>query len=300
MSTLWYGLKQGIKSIIQNKMFSLAAIGTITACLFLLGVFYALFTNFKHMVYNAESTVGIIVFFDEGITRGQIDAIGDQISNSKAVEKVVYVSAAEAWERFKAEMKEGSAELDAAFGDDNPLENSSSYEVYLKDVSQQDELVAYIQNLDGVRKVNGSSDAADTLGSFNMLIAYVSVTIIVLLILVSVFLINSAVNMGINVRKDEIAIMKLIGATDVFVRLPFIVEGIVMGLIGAAIPLGMLWIMYGNVISFIVSHFSALAEWLTFVDAHQLFHVLVPMSLGIGIGIGVLGSTMSIRKHLHV
>lgn len=300
MSTLWYGLKQGVKSIIQNKMFSLAAIGTITACLFLLGVFYALFSNFQHMVYHAESTVGIIVFFDENATKAQIDGIGQQISSCKSVEKVEYVSAAEAWERFKNEMLEGNQDLASAFGEDNPLEYSSSYEVYLNDVSQQTELVNYIRSLDGVRKVNGSADTAASLNSFNMLVAYVSITIIVLLILVSVFLINSAVAMGINVRKDEIAIMKFIGATDLFVRLPFIVEGIVMGLIGAAIPLCLLRVMYEKVISFIVTHFSTLSEWLAFVSTREEFAILVPLSLGVGVGIGVLGSTMSVRKHLHV
>lgn len=300
MSTLWYGLKQGIKSIIQNKIFSLAAIGTITACLFLLGVFYSLFTNFEHMVYNAESTVGLIVFFDEDATQAQIDSIGKQIEACEQVDKVEFVSADEAWSRFKAELLEGEEELVNAFADDNPLADSASFEVYLSDVSRQAELVSYIQGLNGVRKVNGSQDAAAGFNSFNMLIGYVSISIIVLLILVSVFLIYSAVDMGINVRKDEIAIMKLIGATDVFVRLPFIVEGIVMGIIGAAIPLLILRILYERVVSFIVTHFSTLSEWLIFVDTQAVFRVLVPLCLGIGVGIGVLGSTMSVRKHLHV
>ena len=227
MSTLWYGLKQGIKSIIQNKIFSLAAIGTITACLFLLGVFYSLLTNFQHMVYNAESTVGIIVFFDENATQAQISSIGQQIKARKEVERVDYVSADEAWNRFKSEILEDQQEMVNVFGNDNPLANSSSYEVYLKDVTKQSEMVSFIESLSGVRKVNSAQEAATGFGSFNMLVGYVSVSIILLLILVSVFLIYSAVDMGINVRKDEIAIMKLIGATDLFVRLPFIVEGII-------------------------------------------------------------------------
>ena len=139
MSTLWYGLKQGIKSIIQNKIFSLAAIGTITACLFLLGVFYSLFTNFQHMVYNAESTVGIIVFFDEEATDAQISSIGEQIKARKEVERVDFVSAEEAWKRFQSEILEDQKELMNVFGNDNPLEHSASYEVYLKDVTKQSE-----------------------------------------------------------------------------------------------------------------------------------------------------------------
>ncbi len=300
MSTLWYGLKQGIKSIIQNKIFSLAAIGTITACLFLLGVFYSLFTNFQHMVYNAESTVGIIVFFDENATQAQISSIGQQIKARKEVERVDYVSADEAWNRFKSEILEDQQEMVSVFGNDNPLANSSSYEVYLKDVTKQSEMVSFIESLSGVRKVNSAQDAATGFGSFNMLVGYVSVSIILLLILVSVFLIYSAVDMGINVRKDEIAIMKLIGATDLFVRLPFIVEGITMGIIGAAIPLVITGVLYDNVVRFIVSHFSALSGWLAFVSTEEVFRVLIPLCLGIGVGIGVIGSTMSVRKHLHV
>lgn len=300
MSTLWYGLKQGVKSIIQNKIFSLAAIGTITACLFLLGVFYSLFTNFQHMVYNAESTVGIIVFFNEDATQAQISSIGEQIKGRKEVEKVDYVSADEAWSRFKSEVLQDQQEMLTVFGNDNPLEHSASYEVYLKDVTKQSEMVSYIEGLSGVRKVNSAQDAATGFGSFNMLIGYVSISIIVLLIMVSIFLIYSAVDMGINVRKDEIAIMKLIGATDLFVRLPFIVEGIVMGLIGAAIPLAITRILYERVVSFIMEHFSTLSGWLAFVGTGEVFGVLVPLCIGIGVGIGVLGSTMSVRKHLHV
>jgi cell division transport system permease protein len=300
VSTLWYGLKQGIKSIIQNKIFSLAAIGTITACLFLLGVFYSLFTNFQHMVYNAESTVSVIVFFDENATQAQIESIGKSIESDPSVEKVEFVSADEAWSRFKSEMLEGESELVEAFGTDNPLSASSSYEVYLNDVSSQAQLVSYIEGMNGVRKVNSSANAAAGFNSFNMLIGYISVSIILLLILISIFLIYSAVDMGINVRKDEIAIMKLIGATDLFVRLPFIVEGIVMGLIGAAIPLGIMRVLYERVVIFITNHFSTLSEWLAFLDTGTVFRVLVPLSMGIGVGIGVLGSTMSVRKHLHV
>ena len=300
MSTLWYGLKQGIKSIIQNKIFSLAAIGTITACLFLLGVFYSLLTNFQHMVYNAESTVGIIVFFDENATQAQISSIGQQIKARKEVERVDYVSADEAWNRFKSEILEDQQEMVSVFGNDNPLANSSSYEVYLKDVTKQSEMVSFIESLSGVRKVNSAQEAATGFGSFNMLVGYVSVSIILLLILVSVFLIYSAVDMGINVRKDEIAIMKLIGATDLFVRLPFIVEGLTMGIIGAAIPLVITGVLYDNVVRFIVSHFSVLSGWLAFVSTEEVFRVLIPLCLGIGVGIGVIGSTMSVRKHLHV
>ena len=123
MRTLCYGLKQGIKNIGQNRLFSLAAIGTIAACLFLLGLFYVLVSNFQHMVFNAESAVGVTVFFDEGISQEQIKKIGEEIRACKTVEKVVYISAEEAWENFQKEMYSGEEQISDTFGDDNPLKD---------------------------------------------------------------------------------------------------------------------------------------------------------------------------------
>lgn len=298
MKTLGYGLKQGMKNIWQNRLFSLAAIGTIATCLFLLGIFYALLSNFQHMVYNAESTVGITVFFEEGLPQEQIEQIGDQIKACKTVEKVTYVSAQEAWEKFQKEMYSDEGALEDTFGDENPLKDSASYEVYLSDVSNQESIVRTISDMEGVRKVNGSSTVANGLSSFNALIAYVSATIVILLLLVSVFLISTAVATGIRVRKDEISIMQYIGATDAFIKTPFIIEGVVIGLTGAIIPLIVLWFLYEKLIDFILAHFSVLSQWLAFVPVAEEFKVLLPLSLLVGVGIGFAGSAMSVRKHL--
>ncbi|MDD7403273.1 MAG: permease-like cell division protein FtsX [Butyribacter sp.] len=298
MKTLGYGLKQGMKNIWQNRLFSLAAIGTIATCLFLLGIFYALLSNFQHMVYNAESTVGITVFFEEGLPQEQIEQIGDQIKTCKTVEKVTYVSAQEAWEKFQKEMYSDEGALEDTFGDENPLKDSASYEVYLSDVSNQESIVRTISDMEGVRKVNGSSTVANGLSSFNALIAYVSATIVILLLLVSVFLISTAVATGIRVRKDEISIMQYIGATDAFIKTPFIIEGVVIGLTGAIIPLIVLWFLYEKLIDFILAHFSVLSQWLAFVPVAEEFKVLLPLSLLVGVGIGFAGSAMSVRKHL--
>lgn len=298
MRTFRYGLVQGMKNIWQNRLFSLAAMGTIVTCLFLLGLFYALVSNFQNMVYNAESNVGITVFFDEGIAQEQIDSIGDKIRACKTVEKVKYISPEEAWKKFQKEMYSEEEELEDTFGGENPLKDSASYEVYLSDVSNQDSIVHFIEKIEGVRKVNGSSTVANGLSNFNMLVAYVSATIIILLLLVSIFLISTAVATGIRVRKDEIAIMQYIGATDTFIKLPFLVEGIIIGLVGAIIPLILLWMIYDKIIEFVLAHFSVLSQWLTFVSTREEFGTLIPLSLIVGVGIGFLGSVMSVRKHL--
>lgn len=298
MRTLGYGIKQGIKNIGQNRMFSLAAIGTIATCLFLLGLFYALISNFQNMIYNAESNVGITVFFDEGISEEQINQIEEKIKACKTVEQVTYISAQVAWDKFQKEMYDGEEGVEDTFQGENPLKDSASFEVYLEDVSKQESIIHFIEKIDGVRKVNSSSALANGLNSFNMLVAYVSATIIILLLMVSVFLISSAVATGIRVRKDEISIMKYIGATDSFVKLPFMIEGITIGLLGAIVPLVLLWVLYEKIVNFLLSHFSVLSQWLTFVETEEEFKVLIPLSLVVGVGIGFVGSALSVRKHL--
>jgi len=166
----------------------------------------------------------------------------------------------------------------------------------LNDVSMQQTLVNYIKGLEGVRKVNQSQDVANTLTDLNKLISYVSGGIILILLCVAIFLISNTV----AVRREEIAIMKLIGATDFLVRSPFVVEGILIGLIGSAIPLGLLSVMYGKICAYIANKFSFIGNMMTFIPTKEIFSTLVPVALILGVGIGFLGSRFTIRKHLRV
>lgn len=298
--TLLYSIKQGLKNIYRNRLFSLASIGTIMACLFLFGIFYFIIANFQYMIKSAETSVGVTVFFDNGISEEQIKTIGEQIEKRQEVEEINFISAEEAWEGYKDKVFEDAEELAETFKDDNPLEGAESYEIYLNDVSMQSELVDYIDGLDGVRKIRSSDATASSLSSFNILVGYISGAIIIILIAVAVFLISTTVTMGISVRKDEISIMKLIGATDFFIRAPFIVEGVIIGIMGAALPLVGLYFLYNRVITYISTKFSILSGILRFLDAGEVFALLIPISLLIGVGIGFFGSFMTVRKHLRV
>ena len=296
ISTFFYTLKQGLRNIFRNKLFSLASIATIAACLFLFGIFYAVLANFQHIVKNAEEGVSVWVFFEEGIEDIRIQQIGDMIAKRPEVAKMEFISAQEAWEGFRDEYL-------GEYGDgftENPLENSANYQVYLNDVSMQSALVTYLESIDGVRMVNRSELVATTLTGINALIAYVSVGIIAILLAVSIFLISNTVAIGISVRKEEINIMKYIGATDFFVRSPFVVEGIMIGLIGAAMPLGFIYTIYNVVLAYVTDRFPQLSSLLSFVSVGEVFHVLVPISLGLGVGIGFLGSIVTVRRHLRV
>ncbi len=298
--TLAYAIKQGFKSMRRNRMFTLASIGTIMACLFLFGIFYFIIVNFQYMIKTAETNVGVTVFFDEGITEDNINNIKIQIKERPEVEEVNYISAEEAWNAFKKEYFKDEKELTDTFAEDNPLENSSSLEIYLNDVSKQPSLVKHIESIQGVRQVNSSDTTATSLSNINMLVGYISVAIIIILIAVSVFLISTTVTMGISVRKDEISIMKLIGATDFFIRAPFIVEGVAIGIIGATLPLVGLYFIYNKVISYISEKFNVLSGILTFLDINVVFSALIPISFLIGVGIGFFGSVLTVRKHLRV
>ena len=260
ISTFFYTIRQGLKNIWKNKLFSLASIATMTACIFLFGIFYMIVTNFQSMVKEAESGLAVTDVIDEGTTQEQIDEIGQQIQARPEVAAIEYVSADDAWESFKKVYFEGNESVAESFAGDNPLVNESSYSIYMNDVSMQQSLVDYLQSLEGIRKVNQSAAVANTLTDFNKLIGYISAGIIIILLGVAVFLISNTITVGISVRREEIAIMKLIGATDYFVRAPFVVEGIVIGLIGAAIPLGILYTMYGRVIEYIGENFTFISN----------------------------------------
>ncbi|HJC62792.1 MAG TPA: permease-like cell division protein FtsX [Candidatus Blautia merdavium] len=302
ISTIAYIFKQGFKNIWRNLRFSLASIATMAACIFLFGVFLSLVMNFNNIVHTAEEGIAVVVYFETGTKQEQIDQIGNDIDKQPGVAEIHYVSADEAWESFKEIYLEGEDEsMEGAFkSNDNPLANSARYEVYLDDVEQQDTLVKYIEGLDGVRKVEKSEVAANTLSSFNKLMAYVSLAIVVILLAVAFFLIYNTITMGISVRQEEIGIMKLIGATDFFVRSPFVIEGILLGAIGAAIPLGILYGVYERVINYIVTKFHMLGNFLQFLSVDDVFHLLLPIGIGLGVGIGFFGSIFSVRKHLKV
>ena len=298
--SLAYHIKDGFKNIHRNKMFSLASIATITACIFLFGVFYSIVVNFQYMIKKAETEVCVTVFFDEGLSETDIKKLGDEISKREEVSRVQYVSADDAWESFKGEYFAAYPELAEGFKDDNPLANSSSYEVYLKDASNQGTLVKYLENKDGIRQVNRSEVTASGLASAARLVSYVAVAVIVVLLAVSIFLITNTIVIGITVRKDEISIMKYIGATDAFVNAPFFVEGITIGIIGSIIPLVILRFIYENVINYVMNKFSILQNILAFMPVNDVFRILVPVGILLGIGIGILGSFFAVRKHANV
>ncbi len=295
-STLIYTFKQGVVNIFRNKWYSLASIATIGACLFMFGIFYSIVANFQYIVKEAQNGVAVTIFFDEGLSEERIAEIGSLIEARVEVDHINFVSADEAWESFKEEYL---GEYADGFRD-NPLKNSSNYEIYLRDVSMQSALVSYLESTEGIRLINKSEITAKTLTSINSLVGYVAIGIIIILLCVSVFLIANTVTIGISVRKEEINIMKYIGATDFFVRFPFVIEGMLIGAIGSLIPLGIVYLIYNNIIGYVLNKFTVLSSILKFLSVDEIFHTLIPVSVCIGVGIGFIGSFTTVRKHIRV
>ena len=300
ISTFFYTIKQGLKNIWKNKMFSLASIATMTACIFLFGLFYTIVTNFQSMVKDAESGVAVTVFFDEGISQDKIDEIGDLIRARAEVSNLEFVSADDAWDSFKQTYFEGNEAAAESFAGDNPLANDASYSIYMNDISMQQTLVTYLQSVDGIREVKQSAVVANTLTDFNKLIGYVSAGIIIILLGVAVFLISNTITVGISVRREEIGIMRLIGAKNSFIKAPFLIEGIMIGLVGAIFPLILLHFLYNKLITYVGTQFTGLSNVMDFLPAAQLFQTLLPVGMALGVGIGFFGSIVTIQRHLKV
>ena len=258
MYTLW----QGIRNMFKNGWYTLASVATIGACLFLLGMFYSIVSNAQHILYTVEEGVSVTVFFNEDVTDAQIDAFGQELLQRPEVRDVVFHSDEEIWATFGPsyfgpDYQEGFPE--------NPLKGEHNYEVFLRAVSLQDQLVGWLQTKPEVRLVRYSEVTASTLSGFNLMLVYVSAAIILILLAVSIFLISNTVRVGISVRSEEIGIMKYIGATDFFVRAPFVLEGIMIGLIGAIIPLALIYYLYDYVLNMLTTRFEMLSSMLSFL-----------------------------------
>ena len=301
ISTFWYCLKQGVNNICRNILFSLASIATISACIFLFCLFFSIVVNVQYVVKNTESTVGITVFFNEGTTEETIAKFGETLKARPEVKEIKFTSSEEAWEEMKVDyFGEDKMDLAEGFRDDNPLANSSSYDIFLNDLENQEEFVTWLKSQDIVRRVNYSSTAAEGITSINKVIGVLSVMIIGVLLAVAIFLIRNRISVAAAFRKHENEIMKLIGATNYMIRAPFVVEGVLLGIFGAVIPLAAIFYLYRNAVGYVVEKFSILSGLFQFLPVEQIFPYMAGTAMALGVGIGFFVSFFTIRKHLKV
>ena len=203
ISTFAYCVKQGIVNICRNILFSLASMATISACIFLFCLFFAIAANVRNAALTAQNTLGITVFFDDGLDDESIAALGDQIASWGEVREMIFTSAQEAWESFKEVYFQGDEELAASFEEDNPLAGSASYTIYLNDIESQSRVVSRLNAMDGVRKVNSSYTAAMGLSTEGKIVGILSLVMIAVLLAVAVFLISNTISTAAAFRRRE-------------------------------------------------------------------------------------------------
>ena len=300
ISTFWYCLKEGVKNICRNVWFSLASVATISACIFLFCLFFSIIVNIQHVVKNAEGTIGITVFFDEELSEDQIRQLGTRIGEMPQISDMEFTSAEEAWESMKNDYFAGHEELAEGFADDNPLAGSASYQIFLRDITTQDEVVEALRQTPGVRQVNYSNSAAEGLSSFNAIIGILSLLIIGVLLAVAMFLISNTINVAASFRKNENEIMRYIGATNYMIRAPFVVEGLVIGLMGAILPLIGTYFLYLRAVGYLAARFQIISRIFQFLPLSLIFPYMTAVAVLLGLGIGFFASFFTIRKHLKV
>ncbi len=296
--TIFYLIGQGITNIFKNRLMSVAAITTITACIFVLSIFYIVGSNIAYMLDSVETNLGITVFFEYDTPEARILEIKQLLEVRSEVHEIQYISPEDAWESFKDSYFKGKEDQLAGFEGDNPLKDSSSLVIYFDDLDTQKGLATYVESLPDVRYIRQSEQVVDIMQSFNHLVRYSSLVLVLILVIISVFLISNTVRLGISTRKQEIEIMKYIGARDSFISGPFVIEGILIGLLGTIIPLAVIYYFYDRATLGLIRQFDLLNSFLVFRDLGEIYVTLVPITACIGVLIGLIGSRLTIGRYL--
>ena len=288
-----YLLREGIHGIFRHGFMSFAAVCVTVACLIIMGSFSLILYNVNHLLQDLENENEILVVVDDSLTEAQAKSVGSQINLIENVDNARFVSREQALQEFIEQQGDSSvfSGLDASTF-------RHRFVVTLMDNSQMEASVAAISAIDGVAEVHAPYEIEQGFRTIEQVLRVASVAIIVILLVVSLFIISNTIKLAMYDRKDEIAIMKMVGATDGFIRLPFFVEGFCLGLAGAVIGFALQWGLY-DLLAVRIAAADSLRLF-TFVPFTSTLWVMIPAFLLAGLVVGIFGSLMSIRKFLDV
>lgn len=295
-----YLAKQGLNALVKNRLMSLASIGVLVVCLILVGAAGLISANVNSMMKYVQAQNEALVLADNDANMYQLSVIESAIKQIENVDTVTFISKDEALEKQKENYGEYAEALDTYMGDANPL--SDEFSVTFKDLSKMEETIAELEKIDNVKKVSVMSDVANNIRDFSKVVSVAGVVIIVILIIVAMVIIGNTIKMTVFNRRKEISIMKYVGATDSFIRFPFVVEGATLGLISSAISYILLSVGYSIMYSSLQSNqdsvFGILGQNL--IPFSQVWFLLLLFFLLAGISVGLVGSAIFVRKHLKV
>lgn len=295
--SLFYIIKQAFVNLWRNRTMTLASIISVSATLLILGIVFILVVNISNFSEYASDQFDVVqVFLDDGLTNDQMNAIGDSIKGIDNVSNITFESKAQALEKMKTEWAQHAAVL-SGLEKQNPLPNS--FVVNIDNLIYSDSIVRKIESIQGVELVNYYKDVIDTINSVTEFVRSLGLGIIAILLFVSTFVISNTIKLAVTARKNEIQIMKYVGATHWFIRWPFIVEGMLLGLFGAGIAIGIIYVGYTQVYGVLTKDFYILIA-AYFIPVNEVMRDILQVFLPVGAGIGALGSLWGVRKYLNV
>ena len=293
INNLSYLLKEGIKGIFTHGFMSFAAVCVTVACLLIVGSFSLLMYNVNIMVNDLNKTNEVLVFIDESLTEAEAKSVGTKINVIDNVLQATFIPREEALENF-IDDHEGTEAFNGLMAEDF----RHRFSVVLQDNAYIEETVNQIQQISGVAKIRAEYELAEGFATMEQVIRIVSIGVISVLLVVSLLIISNTVKLAMYDRRDEIAIMKMVGATNGFIRLPFVVEGFTLGMMGAALAFGIEWLLYDALISRVAQVDSL--QLFKFVPFQQLLIPMIATFGAAGLFVGIVGSWTSIRKFMNV
>ena len=296
-SVFGYLIGEGFRNVTHNKKSTGASLAIMCATMLIFGLFFIIIENINYIIETIETEQGMQVFIEKEATDSQISQIGDQIKLIDGVNKITYVSKEDALNQVKERLKDKQG-LIAGWDEENPFR--ASYFVTLTDLNLSDQVQEEIKKIDNVAEISSKDITIKGLISVANVVRVISITILVLLIIISTFIIANTIKLTVHARRKEISIMKYVGATDSFIRLPFIVEGIIIGVIAAILSLVVIGLIYNFSADAISSSIVINKMGMALLGFEDMITLLVIVYLALGIGIGSLGSTISMRKYLDV
>lgn len=294
-NTLRYLFKEGIIGLWKNKTMALASAGTIVLCLLILGMSYSIGMNIDSLLKQVENKFGITCYVNDDISEEQVQSIKQQIEGMSSVKEVKYISKEEALKTFSEASEDTSIFED--FKEDNPL--PASFEITVYDIEQQEAVVKALQQVEGI-ETQYLKQETQMFINLNTTINYICVGIIICLIVVGLLLMSNTIKLTVYVRRKEINIMKYIGATDWFIRLPFLIEGTAVGLISALMAITVIACAYDWLNQKIAVQLIGSLDGISLVSTATIMNGMIPICLVLGVFIGLVGSAFAIRKHLKV
>ena len=289
-----YLVGEGFRNVLKNKKSTFACLGIMCATMLIFGIFFIIGENIDHIVKDIETSQGMEVFILDEATNEEIATLGEQIKNIEGVNNWQYYSKEDALQRMKERFKDKQDLIkDQIY--------SASYVVTLTDLSLSNNVYDEISKLDNVKKITIGSDTINTLIVVGKGIRITTIVVLVLLILISVFIITNTIKLTVHARRKEISIMKYVGATNSFIRCPFIVEGVIIGVVAGLISLLLVGLAYNYIAGRMVESVVATTVLqMTLLGFDQLFNLLLIVYMVLGVGIGIIGSSISMRKYLNV